>query len=126
MASTPGPVRLAEVSVRAALDARYECGCRLLASDLSPYTDSVEPGAGPRAASASREREDKYDVDVEFTMPDVARASRAVDRIAEQDTLELESTYYDTAELDLDARRGDAAAQARPGRRGLAVETSRS
>ena len=66
-----------------------------------PYTDSVEPGAGPRAASASREREDKYDVDVEFTMPDVAGASPAVHRIAEQDTIELESTYYDTAELDL-------------------------
>lgn len=66
-----------------------------------PYTDSVAPSAGPRAASASRERVDKYDVDVEFTMPDVAGASPAVDRIAEQDTLELESAYYDTAELDL-------------------------
>jgi CHAD domain-containing protein len=52
-------------------------------------------------ANLSRERADKYDVDLEFTVPDVGAVSDAVSTIAEQDTLELDSAYYDTADLDL-------------------------
>lgn len=52
-------------------------------------------------ANLSRERADKYDVDLEFTVPDIAAVSDAVSTIAEQDTLDLDSAYYDTADLDL-------------------------
>jgi CHAD domain-containing protein len=52
-------------------------------------------------ANLSRERADKYDVDLEFTVPDVGAVSDAISTIAEQDTLDLDSAYYDTADLDL-------------------------
>ncbi len=52
-------------------------------------------------ASLSRERADKYDVDLEFIVPDVGAVSDAISTIAEQDTLDLDSAYYDTADLDL-------------------------
>jgi inorganic triphosphatase YgiF len=66
-----------------------------------PYAGSPRADHGARSARASREREDRYDVDLEFTLPDVTVVSPAVERIAEQDRLALQSTYYDTAELDL-------------------------
>jgi inorganic triphosphatase YgiF len=52
-------------------------------------------------ANLSRERADKYDVDLECTVPDVGAVSHAISTIAEQDTLDLDSAYYDTADLDL-------------------------
>ena len=52
-------------------------------------------------ANLSRERADKYDVDLDFTVPDVGAVSDAISSIAEQDALDLDSAYYDTADLDL-------------------------
>ena len=52
-------------------------------------------------ANLSRERADKYDVDLDFTVPDVGAVSDAISTIAEQDALDLDSAYYDTADLDL-------------------------
>ncbi|MFC9833345.1 CHAD domain-containing protein [Rhodococcus sp. NPDC127530] len=49
---------------------------------------------------AQREREDKYDVDLDFAVPDLAKALPADGRI-EHATVELDSVYYDTADQDL-------------------------
>jgi CHAD domain-containing protein len=49
---------------------------------------------------AQREREDKYEVDPDFAVPDLAKALPADGRI-EQATVDLDSVYYDTADNDL-------------------------
>ena len=51
-------------------------------------------------ANLSRERADKYDVDLDFTVPDVGAVSDAISTIAEQDALDLDSAYYGTADLE--------------------------
>ncbi|MBC2640203.1 MULTISPECIES: CYTH and CHAD domain-containing protein [unclassified Rhodococcus (in: high G+C Gram-positive bacteria)] len=47
-----------------------------------------------------REREDKYEVDPDFAVPDLAEALPADGRI-ERATVDLDSVYYDTADNDL-------------------------
>ncbi|MDV7246750.1 MULTISPECIES: CYTH and CHAD domain-containing protein [Rhodococcus] len=49
---------------------------------------------------AQREREDKYEVGLDFAVPDLARMLPADGRI-EQATINLDSVYYDTADQDL-------------------------
>ena len=68
---------------------------------FGPYADGSGSDDDWLVANLSRERADKYDVDLEFTVPDVAAVSGAVSTVAEEDTLGLDSAYYDTADLDL-------------------------
>lgn len=46
-------------------------------------------------------REGVWVVDDDFCLPDVAAGSAGVARVIEQDAVELDSTYHDTADLDL-------------------------
>lgn len=55
-------------------------------------------------ARSHREREDKYDVGLGFTMPDLGRLVPPGGRLA-QAVVHLDSRYYDTAERDLLASR---------------------
>jgi CHAD domain-containing protein len=54
-----------------------------------------------RMTTISHEHETTYDVDSDFSVPDLAGLSPRIDHIAECDHVALRSRYYDTAEFDL-------------------------